>query len=989
VGLLEREHECARLGEIVRDVSAGAGALAVDEGPPGIGKSALLDWLGGECCTAGIPARTARATELGAGVAFGLARRLLEGDVRRHPTLLNEGWARRARPVFDGDAAGSGLAAPLTEGLLALVAELVRAHGPLLLAVDDAQWADASSLSFLGELAERRHELGAGLVVAVSDGAPGTDRAALDRLASLAGDPWIITPAPLSPGAIRALTDARLPGADERLPERLADATGGNPLLVVALLEAAERDDLDHLRVPAAVTRLVPARLRDLGAEAGELALAVAVLGEAPLRLAAELAAVPPAAAEAAADALTARHVLAEGEPLRFSQPIVAEALLQTIAGFDLSGRHRRAAEILAGDGADAEDIATHLLRSRPDGQAWICDVLRRAARAALDRGDPAGAVDLLERAAGEPPPPEARGDLLVELARARAAAGSPTAIKAFERALGHVRDPAQRAVAWHGLSRLLYVRGAHALAAAAAAGGLSELPPGDERRERLLADELAAALFVPDRAPEAMARTEALIKAPPPSDPSLLAQLIVHQSWRGIDIHRLPDMAAAAVAADPLVDPESGGFGLSFVAGALNMIDQTPRSLRLLDVGLARVAERGDPLAEVALRCCWAWAHIHQGRLARAGEDLAAVQALNRLGWPVVDGLCGPPLVRLLVERGDLEGAREAFRGTPAGIHNPGLPWFAGIIAFAAGDYAAALTEFEAAGEELEGRLGLGNPGVLPWRSSAALAALQLGRTGYAAELAQRELHQADGLGVPRALGIALRVAGFIADDLALLERSVTVLERSPAELELAYSQLMLGIGYRRARRSRDARAPLGRALDAARELGAAVLAERAAQELRAAGARPRRRPRTGLRALTPSERNVAELAGAGKTNRQIAGELFLTPKTVETHLTRIFRKLGVTSRAQIAPLLTPDEDAVSDGPAPAPPASPDGRSPSERCMMSIATSSSGDSSPSRLSRIASHMASGSWPAAWASAARLAKPSSSDRVRRSIRPSV
>jgi DNA-binding CsgD family transcriptional regulator len=920
MGFVERQLECSRLERIMQSVSSGDGGVAIVEGPPGIGKSALVRWLGDRCESAGIGIRTVRATELGAEVSFGLARRLLEPDVRRRPELLHTGWSRRARPLFDGEAAGGGLAAPLIEGLVALVSELIRAEGRLLLAVDDAQWADSESLRFLGELAERRHELGAGVVLAVSDGTPVADRAALDRIAALADGGGIITPAPLSPAGIRELVDARRPGGGEELARRLAAATGGNPLLVVALLEAADHDDLEHLRVPAPVTRLVLSRLRDLGAEAQQLALAVAVLSEAPLRVAAEHAGLPPAVAESAADALIARHVLAEGEPLRFSQPVVADALLQTIAGFDLTARHRQAAALLARDGAHDEQIAAHLVRSRPSGDAWSCEILRRAARAALGRGDPSGAVRLLERAVAEPPPRALRGALLVELAQARAATGSPAAIEAFESALDQLQEPSQRLDAWHGLSRLLYVRGEHALAATAAASGLAELPAGDPRRERLLADELAAATFVPDLAGDAMARTEALIGGPPPSDPALIAQMIIHQAWRGIDVERLPELAALAVADDPLVDAGSGGFALSFVAGALNMIDQTPRSCELLNAGLERVAERGDPLAEVALRCCRAWAQIYQGQLERARRDLDAVQALNRLGWSAVDGLCGPPLVRLLIELGDLEGARAALRRTPRGLHNPGLPWFAGAVAYAAGDHAEALTAFEQAGQELEEMLALGNPGVLPWRSSAAMAAAQLGRLEYAQALVTPELDRAMGLGVPRALGVALRAAGFITGDLALLERSVAVLEQSPAALELAWSLLFLGITYRRARRTRDARAPLGRALDLARELGATLVAQRALQEFKAAGARPRSRPRTGVQALTASERNVAELAASGRTTRQIAGELFLTPKTVETHLTRVFRKLGLTSRAQLAPLLAPPPGPRS---APAPPES------------------------------------------------------------------
>lgn len=910
VGLVGRERECERLVDAVCAAAGGRGDLVVVEGPAGIGKTALLRWLADRCHRDGVCLVAARATELGREVSFGLVRRLLEPQVGAEPSLLEAGWARRARPVFAGDAPGDGVAAPLIEGLLALVAELMRRRGPVVFGVDDAQWADRGSRLFLTELAERCPELGCALVLAVRRGPTGDDHPELARIGALAGDGGIIAPGPLSAAAIAHLAGERLAGAAPDLAQRLAATTGGNPLLVTALLEAAAQDDGALLGVPVGVRRLVLSRLDAVGAEARALALAVAILGDGPLRRAADLAGLEAAAADVAADTLIARHVLAAGEPLHFAQPIVAEALLQTLSPFDRSARHRRAAELLDADGAAAERVAAHLIRSRPASDAWVADTLRRAARAALGQGDPPAAVRLLERAVNEPPPPEVRGEVLLELARAEAAAGSPAAISAFEHALEQVRDQRRRADAWHGLSRLLYVRGEHRLAATAAVTGRAELAEGDPRRERLLADELAAALFVPELAAETVARTDALARGPRPSDPALLAHVIVHRSWRGIEPHQLVELAEAAVAADPLVDPESGGFGLSFVAGALNMVDETPRAGELLDAGLERVAERGDPLAEVSLRCCRAWTHIHRGDLAAARRHLDAVRSLNRLGWSAVEGLCGPPLVRLLVELGDLEGAREALARTPPGVHNPGLAWFAGIIDAAAGDHAAALAAFRRAGEELES-LALGNPGVLPWRSSAAVAAAQLGLRAEAQALLAPELRQAEALGIPRALGVALRAAGFVADDLALVERSVDVLEQSPAELELARSLLWLGIGYRRARRLRDARAPLGRALDLARELGAVTVAERALSELRAVGARPRRRPRTGLEALTPSERNVAELAATGRTTRQIAAALFLTPKTVETHLTRVFRKLQITSRSELAPLLAEPADA------------------------------------------------------------------------------
>lgn len=919
MGLLERTTECTRLDAVIARVASGEGDVVVVEGPPGIGKSALLDRMVGRCAAEGVACARARATELGATVSFGLTRRLLEAHVRGRPELLEAGWARRARPVFDGDVPGGGLAGPLVEGLLALVAELVRSGGPAVLAVDDAQWADSGSMLFLGELAERAAELGAGLVVAVTSGAPATDASTLARIAARAGDSGLLALPPLSAAAIRTLVAERMPGAHPDLPERLAAATGGHPLLVVTLLDAAEPGDVDLPEVPPGVVRLVLSRLASLAPDAQALARAVAVLGEAPLRVVGELAGLPAARADAAADELVARHILAQGEPVHFSQGVVAEALRATMPPFELAARHGEAAAQLSRDGADDERIAAHLLRTRAAGDRATCRVLSQAAAAALGRGDPAGAVRLLQRAVAEPPPAEERGTLLVRLAQAQAAAGLPTAIDAFRRALADVRDRSARAQAWHGLSRLLYMRGDHRLAVAAAQSGLAELDDGDPMCERLLADELAAALFVPELTAGAAARTESLARGADPADPALLAHVIVHQTWTGIELERLPDRAAAAVASDPLVDPESGGFALSFVAGALNMADQTVLSLRLLDAGLDCVAARGDPLAEVSLRCCRAWALFYQGRLAAARRDLDEVAALNRLGWTAIDGLSGPPLVCLRIELGDLAGAREAFHRTPRGLHNPGLDWFEGTIASAAGDHAAALAAYQRAGQELEGQLGLGNPGVLPWRSSAAMAAAALGRRAEAEALIAVELEQAQALPVPRAHGIALRVAGVVRDDPELLQRSVDVLEHSPAQLELARSLLHLGIAHRHARRTRDARAPLGRALDSARELGAVALAERALGELRAAGARPRSRPRVGLQALTPSERNVAQRAAAGRTTRQIAAELFLTPKTVESHLTRVFRKLRITSRGELAPLLAPPAESEPEPDAPA----------------------------------------------------------------------
>ena len=142
------------------------------------------------------------------------------------------------------------------------------------------------------------------------------------------------------------------------------------------------------------------------------------------------------------------------------SQPLVGDALVATIAPFELAARHRRAAALLAGDHADSDRIAGHLLRTRPGDERWVCDALRQAARTAMGRGDPAVAAELLARALAEPPAADERGAVLLELASAQAAAGRPDAIESFERALASEDDRVRRADAWRGLSRLLYARG-------------------------------------------------------------------------------------------------------------------------------------------------------------------------------------------------------------------------------------------------------------------------------------------------------------------------------------------------------------------------------------------------------------------------------------------------------------------------------------------------------------------------------------------------
>jgi DNA-binding CsgD family transcriptional regulator len=193
----------------------------------------------------------------------------------------------------------------------------------------------------------------------------------------------------------------------------------------------------------------------------------------------------------------------------------------------------------------------------------------------------------------------------------------------------------------------------------------------------------------------------------------------------------------------------------------------------------------------------------------------------------------------------------------------------------------------------------------VPPWRSLAATLLAGAGDRDRALELAREEVELADRWGTPHAMGLARRGLGLVTEDVAELERAVELLEQSPARLELARARLDLGSALRRAGRRADSREPLRAAMDEAHACGASALAERARDELRASGVRPRRLALTGAASLTAGQSRVARLAAEGMTNRQIAQQLFITTATVETHLRHTFQKLEISGREELAEAL------------------------------------------------------------------------------------
>ena len=244
--------------------------------------------------------------------------------------------------------------------------------------------------------------------------------------------------------------------------------------------------------------------------------------------------------------------------------------------------------------------------------------------------------------------------------------------------------------------------------------------------------------------------------------------------------------------------------------------------------------------------------------------------------------------MAQATIEPGDDSDGTNFARRSLVGVH------------LASGDGEAALgaaEDYERHAERTK------NPAWAPWRSLKAQALALLGRRDEAIALAREEVELARGWGAPSNLGRSLRVLGELLgkDGMAELEESVALLEQCPGRVERARALAALGAELRRARRPTDAREPLRRALEPAEVSGALALAEHARSELYATGARPRTTALDGVESLTERELRVARLAAEGQTNRDIAQLLYVTPKTVEVHLTNAYRKLNIASRREL----------------------------------------------------------------------------------------
>ncbi|MFD2467780.1 helix-turn-helix transcriptional regulator [Amycolatopsis silviterrae] len=904
--MIERESELAELTEAFAESATEGVRVVVLKGVAGTGKTALIDEFDGRA--RGLGARLLRASGAPTECSFslGIVRQLLAGGVFDGETAEVVGGLLDYQLL--ADAASDGVSrSRVLDGLAAAVLDLARRH-PVVIAIDDAQYIDAFSQEWLIYLIRRASQARILIVLGWRDDTETCPSSPRVFCAEFYQQPYfrLRLLAPLSPGGVAELITERLP--EPAAPDLAAKAyrlTGGNPLLLHALLEDSRasaggdgpRASLDtgpefERAVQRVLHRCDPVTLRVAGA--------ISVTGE-PSRFAllGGLAGAEPDRVDAAVRVLTRIGLVEAG---RMRHPVIAGAVLATFSAADRSELRRRAAELLKACGADSLTIAEHFVASgRLDDPSAVPNLVE-GAQQALEEGYPRRAAELLRLAYQADTDVQRRTETLALLLRAEwrvdlgASAGHLSALTDAMLS-GRLRGA-------HATMPLIIMllQGRVADACTVLSRMEAESPPGSrpswefETMQTWLAElypgVVRRAAGTPARPPGAIgyrllehfqsthhqgATAERLVQA----DEALWQQPLT-------EANLLPLVLALCtmVYAERLEEAERRCQGLMLTCLEL----QAPTWHALFCAIAAEIALRGGSLGVAATRA------------AAALELIPAADA---------GVLAGVPLSTLLTAQ-TLQGETEEAARTLA-VPVPDVMFetpFGLFYLLARGRHyverglaQVALDDFQAVGDLLD-QWGMAETGAFPWRTEMAAAYLQLGDREAAARHAREQLRLLGQGGPLRVRGRTLQLLAATRELRArppVLREAVDVLHRSGDKFELASALAALHDAYTRLGEA-------GRARSVARKVNSIKQAFFGEQSARRAGASDvLEESEVDLLMLSDAERRVAKFAVKGMTNREIAGRLYLTTSTIEQHLTRIYRKLGVSSRVQLLSRLGP----------------------------------------------------------------------------------
>ncbi|MGW7426678.1 AAA family ATPase [Streptomyces sp. NPDC054813] len=911
--VLGRAAELARLDRLLGAVAGGGPQVLVLTGEPGAGKSTLVD----------------RAAERGRALGFGVLRvRGSEGETGLglsgvhqllHPLLPGDGLPAAHREALD-QAFGPGTAEyelrldqlSLCVGVLGLITGAA-AHRPLLLLVDDAQWLDLGSVDVLAFLARRLEgEPVVLLLAAREEGVP----ARFDR------DFPQVTVGPLSRTAAGQLLDAQPDPPRGKARAEILRQAAGNPLALIELPRALARGRAAGagggaggtggaggaaLPLTARLENLFAADLPGLPAPTREALLLVAAAGTAELtdliRAAPELDVVR--ALDPAERVGLVR--VADGRVLP-RHPLVRSAVYHAASFHERRQAHLALAGALAGE----PDRRAWQLAAAATGQdAEVADALAESAERARSRGGYAAAATALERAAELTPDPGLRARRLLTAAQSAMFAGYPQWVGEMSgRVGGLTEDPRLRAEAslLGGWALGVTLRHEEALALLL---GVAEATAASVPGLALGALSTAATSVYNSGAPHHRAelrRIGELIDGD--GDPA-------GRSWAlaVVDPHRERPLLMSHLA-DGLAElarEESLG-NLTAVGGTTWILDETEQAVRVLGRTIDVLRRAGSAGTNATVTQALALALFENGSWATAEE--AADEAFWMATEAGADNVTvGARILRatLCALRGDPAAARaqaaEAVRGVDLRKslslqvrHRHAL----GMAAFVAGDHAGAYEQLRAAFTRDFRPAPVHYHASLYYLGDLAAAAVRAGRTDDARTVVDGVTQELKPDPSPRLAAVLHRATALLTDTDDAERHFQAALDGSGTDcwpFEKALAHLDFGEWLRRRRRGAEARRHLGAALECFERLDARPWTERAAAELRAAGTAGATAP---AGELTPQERQIAELAAQGLTNRDIAARLYLSPRTVGYHLHKIFPKLGITARAQLRDALT-----------------------------------------------------------------------------------
>ncbi|WP_411152375.1 AAA family ATPase [Streptomyces sp. A30] len=919
--LHERRDAMELVAAEVERARAGAGRLVLLRGASGTGRTAVLEAVTDHASTQGMRVLRTRCSP--------------DRSTAPLDTVLQL-FASVAE--FEMAAEEDPPGAPYDRSRSARLWHLLRSSGgrtPLLVAVDDVHFADDASRRWLVEAARRIDRLPILLVV--------TERSQYDIDSPSTGLAHTLSPslvhthtlAPLSANAAAELARSFHGSAPPEWVDDCVRAGGGSPLLLHALLDdlrATSPDSVPAAPVPDTCAALYSGSylaavswwLESAGPATAEVARALAAVDGSGLdglddghrdgcaELLAEMAGADPSRVSGWLTVTTRLGLLRtgpNGQP-GYAHPLLRDAVLSGWSAARRKAAHRSAAEAMLRRGDRAEAVARQLLRTGPVGERWATEVLLDAAALMVRSGHSEDALAFLRRALDEPMPAARRAAVLTELgsleyATVRSTAGIPRLAEAMR-----LPSPPQGRV-----------RTAVALSTALARQGdtrtavdvLRDLDEQLSDHPDLVRTVQTASALLSDNDPGVRQEVYRWLRETAEQSPRQVgtagqALLVRYESTAGLTSAESAMRRIHALLAQQ-GDPLAEAFLLGTAAAVAQWADQLDEAERLVERGLA--GQRTSLLHPMHLALLNVRADIAAARGAY-GELLAHPEEWQTARARQLPANAHAHALIALVETGRTEEATRLADSFD--LHNPLDSWelnrflyARGVLLAASGDPAGALDDFLECGRRQSAR-DVASPVVTPWRTASAECLLELGRPQEAVDLAQEELRLAMVWNTPRLVGRALRVLGTATGGrrgLDLAGRAVQILRDAAVDTELIPALIAQGRRLTAAEERAHARDALREAAERAERSGAVRMRDVAEEALREGGARRTARAHTGAGALTGSERRIASLAAEGRTNTEIAALLHLARRTVETHLTSTYRKLGIRSRAELTTAL------------------------------------------------------------------------------------